>query len=725
MTSQAMIPGRRNTVLATVVGAVLASYAGGAAALDYEMDNGATINWNTTLSVGSSWRATDPAKQLYTKADGSLIGKTNGIAGNHAGDIGDLNYAKGDIISSPFKILTDVEFKKGRFGFLIRAKYWYDEALNHNDVRIGNGANGFNGTIIPGPEGPTLPNCWPNVSTSAQIAQCIPLYQLGQKWPKDHLSDQNFDALQKFDNVYLLDAYAYGSVGLGDTDLQMRLGNQVINWGESIFIQGVNQINPVDVPAARRAGAELKEVLLPVWAAYINWGLPAGSLEAFYQLKWTATAVDTCDTYWSGGHGAVSVTPGHCATLTAVNYGDTFKPGYLPQFGSEVFAQATGQYVPLAHGVEASDTGQYGFAYRIPVEKLDTEFGIYWENIHARTPNAQLTMGTQTWQLTALQRGILQTFGMYVPATGAYTTSGLRNPIPIIAATAAFVPPLYGAPGVPLTAETGRLVYPEDLHIYGLSAATNIKGWSTSAELSYQADVPVSINGNDLLTASLTGIGPMGARAAAAFAKGQGAHLDGWDRFDKTQFQFNTIKTFNRVLWADTFAFVGEVGFQWNNVPDYKKAGSIRYGRNSVYGFASSPDLAAQLPVTAGNTCSPTYVGAPSVASGVYNSSPKGCKNDGFVTDFAWGYRLRVNADYYNIFGSGIQATPSVYWADDVTGVSMDPTFNEGRQVLGLGLKFTYNKKYTLDFNYQSYADNNYDPTFDRDFYSVAASVTF
>ena len=37
-------------------------------------------------------------------------------------------------------------------------------------------------------------------------------------------------------------------------DLQMRLGNQVINWGESVFIQGVNQFNPIDVPAARRAG---------------------------------------------------------------------------------------------------------------------------------------------------------------------------------------------------------------------------------------------------------------------------------------------------------------------------------------------------------------------------------------------------------------------------------------------------------------------------------------
>lgn len=716
-----MIPGRRNTVLATVVGAVLASYAGGAAALDWELDNGATINWNTTLSVGSSWRASDPAKQLYTKADGALIGKTNGIAGNHAGDIGDLNYAKGDIISMPFKLITDVEFKKGKFGFLVRAKAWYDQALENNSVRIGNGANGFNGTITPGPEGPSLPYCFPNVSTTAQLLQCIPLSPPGQNvWPKKALSDYGFSAEQKFSNVYLLDAYVYDSVAVGDTDLQMRLGNQVINWGESVFIQGVNQFNPIDVPAARRAGAELKEVLLPVWAAYINWGLPVGSLEAFYQLKWNATAVDTCDTYWSGGHGAISVSPGHCATLTATTYSSSWGP--VPQFGSEVFGQATGQYVPLVHGQDASNTGQYGLAFRVPVEKLDTEFGLYWENIHARTPNAQLIMGTQVNELSAAQLATLQAIGL-VNAAGTTYASGLRNPIPLFEGLAAFVPPLYSLPGVPLTPETGRLVYPEDLHIYGLSAATNILGWSTSAELSYQANVPVSINGNDLLTASLTGLGPMAQKAAAAFAKGEGAHLDGWGRFDKTQFQANTIKTFNRVLWADTFALVAEVGFQWNNVPDYKKAGSIRYGRNSVYGFADGPWLAQQIPIPGLSTCNPALIG--SALNGLYNSSPKGCKNDGFVTDFAWGYRLRANADYYNVFGSGVTVTPSVYWADDVSGVSMDPAFNAGRQVLGLGVKFNYNKKYTLDLNYQTYANNNYDPTFDRDFYSIAASVTF
>jgi hypothetical protein len=74
---------------------------------------------------------------------------------------------------------------------------------------------------------------------------------------------------------------------------------------------------------------------------------------------------------------------------------------------------------------------------------------------------------------------------------------------------------------------------------------------------------------------------------------------------------------------------------------------------------------------------------------------------------------------------SGVTLTPNVYWSHDVSGVSLDPTFNEGRKTLGLGLKATYNKRYTFDLSYVSYADNNFDPLFDRDYYSAAVGMTF
>ena len=54
MTSDMMGRYRRSAQLATVIGAVLATYAVSAVAVEFEFDNGGKLNWNTTVSVGSS-----------------------------------------------------------------------------------------------------------------------------------------------------------------------------------------------------------------------------------------------------------------------------------------------------------------------------------------------------------------------------------------------------------------------------------------------------------------------------------------------------------------------------------------------------------------------------------------------------------------------------------------------------------------------------------------------
>ena len=46
------------------------------------------------------------------------------------------------------------------------------------------------------------------------------------------------------------------------------------------------------------------------------------------------------------------------------------------------------RYVLPAKGREPSDGGQFGFAFRFPVEKIDTEIGLYAMNIHSRLPVA-------------------------------------------------------------------------------------------------------------------------------------------------------------------------------------------------------------------------------------------------------------------------------------------------------------------------------------------------
>ena len=753
MMSESMVLGRRNTVLATVIGAVLASYAGSASALEFEFDDGSRLNWNTTLSVGSSWRAEEPSRWLYTRADGSLIGKytpnmfpgaaagpQDGLAGNHAGGDANLNWDKGDRFTTPFKLITDLEFKKGRFGALLRAKAWYDQALEDEQVRVGSQANNYNG-IRPGlGPVPGFSLCSPGVP-QPEGSNCMPVSLAGQNvWPTAKLSDDGFEDEQKFSNVYLLDAYVYGSFAIRDSDLQVRLGNQVINWGESIFIQGVNQINPIDVPAARRAGAELKEILLPVWAAYLNWGFNWGSVEAFYQLKWNNTSVDACGTYFAVTSTQISSNPGSCGSITVVGgqTGQNANGLVVPQLGSQPYMVGNlGAYVPATKGIEPDDMGQLGVAFRFPIDAIDTEIGLYAMNIHSRLPYSSGQAGTAPWQIPQPYRTALQNAGVIgQDAYGWYykvpTSSTLfRSLMPGI--EKALEAQLGGA--VNLESGKGFWEYPENMHIYGISAATNLFGWSVSAEASVQTQVPVMVNGNDLIGASILGIGPYRSAARqVANEEGEGGYLPGYDRFDKTQAQVNVVKTFSNILGSQNLLIVGEVGGQWNNVPDYTKGG-VRYGRGFMYGTGSGPgygissEPAGQPTLgvaSLGNVCSPTFVGLPvPVFNTLYNPHPEGCKNDGYVTDMAWGYRLRVSMDYNNVMNSGVTVTPSVFWSQDVEGISMDPAFIEDRETLGLGLKFNYNKQYVFDLNYVSYANNTFDPLFDRDYYSASFSVTF
>jgi len=754
MTSEYKGQDRRNTVLATVIGAVLATYAGGAAAVEFEFDNGAKVNWNTTLSAGSSWRSENASKTLTTMADRSVLGKYtgnippgvavprgNGTAGNWSAGEATLNYDRNDRFSTPFKLLSDVEYKQGKYGGLVRIKAWYDYATSEGKVNLGNQANSFNGQRPP--LGPTAPNCFAGFGAAA-VAKCIPMSSPGNNvWRKDVLSDKGFEDEQKFSNLMLLDAYVYGSFNVGDSDLQVRLGNQVVNWGESIFIQGINQINPIDVPAARRSGAEIKEILLPAWLAYINWGFSFGSVEAFYQFEWNNTSIDSCGTYWAVTSSIISSRAGVCnaATQTGSVVGNA-APGtsspLIAQYASAPYNQATGIYVPLVNGREPPNSGQFGVAFRFPVEKLDTEFGLYAMNIHSRLPVISTYAGTDPNDLTAQERAVLMSPAVNQVGKdnlGYYWNVGttrFRSPIPLNQFVAAGAGQAALGKPIAVRPATGFWEYPEDIQIFGLTSASNIAGWSVSTELSYQKDVPVQVNGNDFLIGGFLLIGPHAEDSYKAYAKGgTGTYLAGYNQFDVTQFQVNALKTYSNILGAENMLLIGEIGAQWNNVPDYTD-GSVRYGRGFMWGYGSSPAYAenptgvSPFPPTGGTFCTPTFAGAPvPVPSSLYNPSPRGCKNDGYVTDFAWGYRVRVSLDYNNVFNTGVTVTPNVFWSQDVEGVSASPAFIEDRSALNLGLRFNYNKRYQLDMNWVQFGDSGYDPLQDRDYYSASISMTF
>jgi len=554
----------------------------------------------STISYGVSQRVEDRDPALI---GGQGVGGNGGTGFSNTTDDGNLNYDDGDIFSNIVKGVHDIGLNYRNYGAFARVKWWYDFELN-------------NGSVSHGHE-----------PTSAT--------------PNQELDDSDFNDLAQFDGIELLDAFVFGEFEIGDKPLDVRLGKQVVNWGESTFIQGgINAINPFDVSAFRRPGAEIKEGLLPVNMLYASLGLTDSlSVEGFYQLKWDKTVIDGCGTYFAildyAAEGCDRVAWYNPAP-DILNYAGVPVPPFpaLPPVKTPV---------DRAEDREADDDGQFGLAMRYYAESVDTEFGVYYINYHSRVP--------------------------YV--SGIRSTNGLGHAI--------------GG-----TEAAYFLDYPEDIELFGLSFATNIGATALSGEISHRKDLPVQINGSEILSAALL----WGFDFSSSFTDNwastlPGEVVNGWDPYDVSQAQMTLVHFFERVMGASRLTLVGEIGATY--VHDLPPLSVQRYGRSAVFG------------------------------RGTEGVDP----NRGYVTDSAWGYRAVAKLDYPNAF-AGVSVSPMISWKHDVDGVSPTPEFQEDRQALGLGVTFSYKDTYSLGVSYTNYLnDGDFDVLRDRDFISMNASVSF
>ena len=624
-------------------------------ALEIPENHGWSGSMNVGVSVGTSIRDQSPDSKLYSGPSGIRAGLATGGTGATNTDSGNVNYGKGDAFSTLVKATVDFSMKKEDYGFFVRAKAWYDHALEEGRVNQGNGSSGY-----------------------------LPVS--GRR----SLSDNGFDPLARFSGAEILDAYAYTGFEAAGQSGQLRVGKQVINWGESLFIQGVNQVNPIDLSALRKPGTEIKDAFLPVEAVFANVGIGDGrSLEAFVQTKWSPANLDSCGTYWSPTEFQATHRAGGPCSLAITT---------LP--GANNYTQINaGNYIRMGEGKPGDNQEQFGFALRIPSEAIDGELGLYALRISSRIPYISGRSGTNI-------RSAL---------TGA--TAALVNPLnfinPIPAQVAA-VPSLVDG--------TGFWEYPNDINVFGLSASTNLSGWSVGAELSHTPNQPAQINGNDLLAGILYGVGPMRAEAEAAAAAGAGTEIAGYKRLQKTQMQVNGIRVLPRILGSVQSVFVGEFAYQRANVGD-RNTGK-RFGRSFIYGFA--PHAAYTRDASAGLGGASTAAAGIAAGSSATNPQEDGRVNDGFATENSWGYRLRLQLEYPQVFGTSATLFPTFSFSHDVSGYSIDTQIVEGRQTVGLGLRANFNRVHNIELGYVRYADGaKYDPFRDRDFYSLVLSTSF
>lgn len=169
----------------------------------------------------------------------------------------------GDIYSSPLSLLTDAGIGNGDFGLFTRFSYRYDYTIRSKDCTNCERSN-----------------LWP--LAPAAFNQGVPEQQL-----VDGISDDAQNQAGKKFTLY--DLFVYGNFRVLDRPVNVRVGKQVVSWGESnIMGGGISQMqNPTDLGKATTPGTEVKETLMPQETAFFNLGITENiSLEAYYTWNW-------------------------------------------------------------------------------------------------------------------------------------------------------------------------------------------------------------------------------------------------------------------------------------------------------------------------------------------------------------------------------------------------------------------------------------------------------
>lgn len=416
-------------------------------------------SFDTTVSLGGSWRmqGRDPA----------LVGIANGGTARTVNeDDGNLNFDKNDLYSAIVKATHELDVSYRNYGLFARATYFFDKKADDN-AAFGTAAH--NRTA----------------------------------------SDAKF-----------LDAFVRGKFDLGGKTLNVRLGNQVISWGESTFIpNGINIINPVDVTKLRTPGAELKEALTP---SPIIWGsqqlTDTATLEAFWIAHFSKTKIDPRGTFFSSNDFISD--DGDKAFAGFGRRKDQHTP-----FTSPLADPTAAVWLPRANDRDPKDQRkQFGVAFRYVAEALNNaELGFYYVNYHSRTPLVSAIRGTTTNVLNA-------------PAGGG---------------TARYF------------AE-----FPENIRLYGASfSVLGPAGVALQGEYSYRPNQPLQLASVELLLGALGLANNITGSAAAAAAVPVGSEISGFRRVDMHQAQLTGTKAFGPTLGAQQFSLLGEVGFTYLKLP--------------------------------------------------------------------------------------------------------------------------------------------------------------
>ncbi len=646
---------------------VLSAFTITATAVDFEIGE-LSGNVDTTLTYGQMYRVSGPDRAIIGITGDptafGLSGTSSSITGSgfsENSDDGNQNYHEGPI-SQTGKFTTEVALNYKNFGLFTRF-------------------NGFKD--------------YENLDAGERTS-------LSSK--ANRLVTQNLN---------LQDLYLWADFEVGSMPASIRVGEQVLSWGESTFIQnGINVINPFDVSKLRTPGSEVRDALTPVGIVSFSIA-PTDNLsfDAYYQYDWERTIIEPPGSYFStndfAGDGGNKVMLGFGAASDRGTDVATAVGG-----AGVLAALNAGILNPLGLNFDAFDTdflgvsriaddrpdqgGEFGLALKYFAEKLnDTEFGLYFINHHSRTPIISARTGSAAGVAGA--GGILGATGSGSLALASYSQ------------TANYF-----------------IEYPEDIQRLGLSFNTQVKGIAFQGEYTFINDAPLQVDDVELLFAALCPLsdvalgspalaGSLGAGASlnqvdpGCASTGTDQVINGFIERNVSQFQVTATQILGPILKANQGVIVAEVGI------------------THVHGMPEKSDLRLNSAgtFTSGNSTQAGFI-VPGVVPGLHSGKAAETSSH-FADATSWGYRIAGRLTYNNLIGP-INVSPRFAWSHDVSGNTPGPggNFLEDRKAISLGIRADYQNTWQADLSYTNFfGAGRYNLLNDRDFTAFNIKYSF
>ncbi len=304
--------------------------AGAAHAFQFQLSDSVKGNLDMQMTLGAGMRLGNQNPNLIGDPGVNSAADT-AISSN--GDDGDLNYNRHDFFTTYLKITPELLLKfPDDYKFMVRGTGLYDF-----------------------------------------------------KAPETRRTELADDAKQQAARDYrLLDLWVSKDMTLGSQRARVRVGNQVVSWGESVFaIGGINSTNALDFQKLSIPGTQIKEAVLPAPIVSVASGLGGGiNVEAYYQFRWNANRLPPVGTYFSVadilGKGRQPFFVDISGGPNTGNFG-----GLDPAAGGN---DTTTFGVPFRDDDTPKNSGQFGVAMHYKPQGVSLDLGFYFMNYHDKMP---------------------------------------------------------------------------------------------------------------------------------------------------------------------------------------------------------------------------------------------------------------------------------------------------------------------------------------------------